>query len=715
MNDLEKLQAALRDASPAPDADAKAEALRMAAENFARIQESQSAARPMSEAPTSGSLWKRTTAMFTFSNLRPVLYATSCLVVAGAVFVAYDPLRDGTPTLYDAELTADEITLSEPEPAIMMEVEESVPTNRLRTEPKAEIAITPRSATKAARADGISETRTTSNTQSVPKDQDSSSGVTLKGSGRLGMVYQAEQDVLAQKPSNNDGSSQSENALSFPKNRQLRSQEAAPKGQWMGNDMFSITDPTDDAIIAPQPNNDQFTAAPENPVKVTAESPVSTFSIDVDTASYTYVRSTLLNGGRLNPNAVRIEEMINYFPYDYTAPAATSDVPFSTDISVTKTPWNADTNLVRIAIQGKKPAIEDRPPLNLVFLIDTSGSMQDANKLPLLKQSFALMLTELRPTDQVAIVTYAGSAGTVLEPTNAGDTATILNALDALNAGGSTAGGAGLRAAYALADQMKAEGEISRVLLATDGDFNVGINNPNDLKTAIEKNRDSGTYLSVLGFGRGNYRDDMMQTLAQNGNGTAAYIDTLAEAQKTLDDKLPGALFPIAKEVKIQVEFNPATIAEYRLIGYETRALNRENFNNDAVDAGDIGAGHQVTALYEVTPVGSPAILNDPLRYAANTAASDSSELGFFKLRYKTPGAAESQLITTPISRSDTPANAGFAAAIAGFGQLLKGSKYTNSWTLDDAITLASETKGTDPYGYRAQAIRLMKLAKARK
>lgn len=658
MTDLEKLQAALRDATPAPDADAKAETLRLAAENFARVQETADAARPIPEAPQKVSLWKRTTAMFKFSNLRPVLYATSCLVVAGAVFVAYEPLRNGLPEVYDAELSADEPILAEP--AIVIEAEESVVANRTRTEPKPERSA-PRAATKAANADSLGQIGTTSDRQVAPQ------------------------------------------AATAP---QTQSKSRAR--------IVSGIAPQSEPVVTPQPNNDQFAGAPENPVKITSETPVSTFSIDVDTASYAYVRSTVLNGGQLRPDAVRIEEMINYFPYDYAAPAATSDVPFSTEIRVTQTPWNPDTQLVQIGIQGQKPAIEDRPPLNLVFLIDTSGSMQNANKLPLLKQSFALMLSELRPTDQVAIVTYAGRAGTVLEPTAAAETATILNALDALNAGGSTAGGAGLRAAYAIADQMKQSGEISRVLLATDGDFNVGINNPNELKSFIASNRDSGTYLSVLGFGRGNYRDDMMQTLAQNGNGIAAYIDTLAEAQKTLVDNLSGALFPIANDVKIQVEFNPATIAEYRLIGYETRSLNREDFNNDKVDAGDIGAGHQVTALYEITPVGSPAILNDPLRYTTGSSRSDATELGFFKLRYKSPGETESQLITTPIAASETSKSPDFAAAIAGFGQLLKGSNYTKNWSYDDAIALATSTKGTDPYGYRAEAIRLMKLAKAR-
>lgn len=660
MTDLEKLQAALRDATPAPDADAKAETLRIAAENFARLQETAPAARPISEAPSQGSFWKRTAAMFKLSNLRPVLYATSCLVVAGAVFVAYEPLKQDLTQAQDASLTVEEAEQPLFEPTIALEDEEGVVAHRLRPKTMTETA-TPRAASKAASTDSLDQHNTTTQAKPSPKKP------------------AARQSALT---------SQSE--------------------------IVSGIAPQSDIARPSEPNNDQFAGASENTVKVTSETPVSTFSIDVDTASYAYVRSTLLNGGQLNPDAIRIEEMINYFPYDYAAPAANSDVPFSTDISVSQTPWNPDTQLVRIAIQGKKPVIEDRPPLNLVFLIDTSGSMRDTNKLPLLKQSFALMLTELRPTDQVAIVTYAGSAGTVLEPTNASETAKILNALNALNAGGSTAGGAGLRAAYALADQMKEDGDISRVLLATDGDFNVGLNNPNDMKTAIEKNRNSGTYLSVLGFGRGNYRDDMTQTLAQNGNGIAAYIDTLAEAQKTLVDNLSGALFPIANDVKIQVEFNPATIVEYRLIGYETRALNREDFNNDAVDAGDIGAGHQVTALYEITPIGSPAILNDPLRYAMQGAPKADAELGFFKLRYKTPGAADSQLITTSIKRPETRTAPDFAAAIAGFGQLLKGSKYLNDWSYDDAITLAKTTKGPDPYGYRAEAVRLMQLVKAR-
>ncbi|MEM7732773.1 MAG: VWA domain-containing protein, partial [Pseudomonadota bacterium] len=357
-------------------------------------------------------------------------------------------------------------------------------------------------------------------------------------------------------------------------------------------------------IIQPESNTEAFPDADQNPLKVTLEEPVSTFSIDVDTASYSVIRSSLTNGQLPPLGAVRIEEMVNYFPYAYPAPEG--DAPFRPTVTVADTPWNPDTQILHIAIQGQEPAVEDRPPLNLVFLIDTSGSMNSPDKLPLLKQSLALMLPELTEQDQVAIVTYAGSAGQVLEATPATNRAAILAAMDNLQAGGSTAGQAGLRQAYAVAEGMAEEGEVTRVILATDGDFNVGLSDPEALKDFIADKRDSGTYLSVMGFGRGNLDDATMQALAQNGNGQASYIDTLSEAQKVLVDQFTGALFPIANDVKIQVEFNPAQIAEYRLIGYETRALNREDFNNDKVDAGDIGAGHSVTALYEITPVGSP-------------------------------------------------------------------------------------------------------------
>ncbi|KZY47188.1 hypothetical protein A3731_08415 [Roseovarius sp. HI0049] len=468
-----------------------------------------------------------------------------------------------------------------------------------------------------------------------------------------------------------------------------------------------------DVLIRPENNTEAYANAEPNTLKVTAEDPVSTFSIDVDTASYAVVRSSLIGGVMPPHEAVRIEEMINYFPYDYAAPAE-GDAPFRSTVSVTDTPWNPDTQLVHIGIQGELPAVEDRPPLNLVFLIDTSGSMEHPDKLPLLKQSLALMLSKLSAQDQVSIVTYAGSAGQVLEPTSAAERDTILGALDNLSAGGNTAGQDGLQQAYAVAEGMTEEGEVSRVILATDGDFNVGISDPDALERFISDKRESGTYLSVLGFGRGNLDDAVMQSLAQNGNGQAAYIDTLSEAQKVLVDQFTGALYPIADDVKIQVEFNPGVVAEYRLIGYETRALNRDDFNNDTVDAGDIGAGHSVTAIYEVTLVNSDGRLTDPLRYGDAETQNASDELGYLKLRYKAPGEETSQLIETPIvAGGETTDDMRFAAAIAGFGQILRDSPYLNGWTCDDAIALANSAKGEDPYGYRAEAVRLMRLAQS--
>lgn len=472
--------------------------------------------------------------------------------------------------------------------------------------------------------------------------------------------------------------------------------------------------PPSDAFVAPESDTESFATAPENTLKVVSEDPVSTFSIDVDTASYGVVRSSLTAGVLPPREAVRVEEMVNYFPYAYPAPEGPH--PFEPTVSVLPTPWNAGTKLVHIGIQGEMPAVEDRPPLNLVFLIDTSGSMQDANKLPLLKQSFRLMLSELRPEDEVSIVTYAGSAGQVLAPTRAAEQSVILDALDRLDAGGSTAGQAGLSQAYQVAEAMAGEGEVTRVILATDGDFNVGLSDPDALKDFIAEKRESGTYLSVLGFGRGNLDDATMQALAQTGNGQAAYIDTLSEARKVLVDQLTGALFPIANDVKIQVEFNPAAIAEYRLIGYETRALNREDFNNDRVDAGDIGAGHRVTAIYEVTPVGSDAIRNGPLRYGdAPVLAGDVSELGYLKLRYKRPGESESVLIEQPIPVAETAGSndVRFSIAMAGFGELLRGGTFLGDWGWQEAIALATEARGDDRFGYRAEAMTLMRLAEA--
>lgn len=476
-----------------------------------------------------------------------------------------------------------------------------------------------------------------------------------------------------------------------------------------------------DVVVPRQPDTEAFANEPASPVKVASEEPVSTFSIDVDTASYSVVRSSLMNGYLPAAESVRIEEMVNYFPYAYPPPGE-GGAPFRPTVTVAETPWNPDTLLMTVGLQGR-PATDNRPPLNLVFLIDTSGSMAQPNKLPLLVQSFRLMVAQLDPADEVAIVTYAGSAGRVLEPTSSAERGTILAALDRLHAAGSTAGAAGIQVAYGTAAGMVADGEVTRVVLATDGDFNVGISDPEQLEGFIARQRKNGIYLSVLGFGRGNLDDATMQALAQNGNGQAAYIDTLSEARKVLVDQLVGTLFPIADDVKIQVEFNPAAVAEYRLIGYETRALRREDFNNDRVDAGEIGAGHAVTAIYEVTPVGSPAVLHDALRYADRTAEppvagarpESARELAFLRLRYKEPGEDTSELIELPIARDmgTVGGDQRFAAAIAGFGQLLRGGVYTGGWTWADAIALAEANTGDDLFGYRREAVTLMRLAES--
>lgn len=465
-----------------------------------------------------------------------------------------------------------------------------------------------------------------------------------------------------------------------------------------------------DDMARPTPENrDQFASADANPVKLVAEDPVSTFSIDVDTASMSIVRRSIMAGALPPKDAVRVEELINYFPYNYPAP--TGDAPFRTTATVMDAPWAEGRKLVHIGIRGALPAAPVQS--NFTFLIDTSGSMQAQDKLPLLIASLRLLLNDLGPEDSIAIVTYAGSAGTVLEPTKVADRSKILTALDQLAAGGGTAGAAGISQAYRLATDNFDESATNRVILATDGDFNIGASSPEALEELIADQRESGVYLSVLGFGRGNLNDNLMQTLAQTGNGQAAYIDTLAEARKVLVEER-SALHPIANDVKIQVEFNPAAVSDYRLIGYETRALAREDFNNDKVDAGEIGAGHRVTAIYEVTPVGGPARIDD-LRYQPAATGGDANELGFLRLRYKAPGATESRLIETPIANETTgpETEARFAVAMAAFGELLRGSQHLGDWGWDDATALANGAKGKDQFGYRADAIELMRLAEA--
>jgi Ca-activated chloride channel family protein len=458
---------------------------------------------------------------------------------------------------------------------------------------------------------------------------------------------------------------------------------------------------------------DRFETVDYNPIKRVSAEPVSTFSIDVDTASYSFVRRQLNAGVLPQKAAVRLEEMINYFPYDYPVPQDRSE-PFSTHVTVLDSPWKAGNKLVHIGIQGYEVA-GAQPRSNLVFLLDVSGSMDSPDKLPLVKQSISLLLDRLQPQDSVAIVVYAGAAGTVLEPTPVKEKQKILAALNRLQAGGATAGAEGIQLAYQLAESQFIDDGVNRIVLATDGDFNVGISDVGELKGFVERKRASGVFLSVLGFGEGNYQDALMQALAQNGNGIAAYIDTLGEAQKVLVDEATSTLFPIAKDVKIQVEFNPATVSEYRLLGYETRMLAEEDFNNDAVDAGDIGAGHSVTAIYEITPTGSQSGAFADSRYGAAPAKEGKpNEYGYLKLRYKLPNEDKSRLISQPIGINAQPIpevlhEARFATAVAGFAQLLQGGKYLAGWTYDDALKLAQAHRGDDPFGYRAEFVQLIR------
>ena len=465
---------------------------------------------------------------------------------------------------------------------------------------------------------------------------------------------------------------------------------------------------------------DKFTRVDQNSFKAVGEEPVSTFSIDVDTASYAFVRASLNRNVLPQPDAVRTEEMVNYFGYDY-ADAASRTEPFSTRVDVFPSPWTQGRKLVRIGIKGYELPRASRPRANLVFLIDTSGSMQEPDKLPLVQRSLLMLLDRLGPQDHVAIVTYAGRARTALAPTPVSNKGRIAEVIEGLGAGGSTAGAEGIRQAYQLAKQNFDSNGVNRVILATDGDFNVGITNPEELKGFVEREREKGVFLSVLGFGTGNYNDALMQVLAQNGNGNAAYIDTVAEARKTLVDEASATLFPIAKDVKIQVEFNPATVAEYRLVGYETRMLKREDFENDRVDAGDVGSGQTVTALYEIVPVGGPRAVSG-LRYSKagpTRTAARGSEYGFVKIRYKQPRATVSRLLSTPIDRraevasfDAAPRDARFAAGVASFAELLRGGKYAGSMDYDDVLGIVTRARGEDASGYRAELIQLVRSAK---
>ncbi|MBX7080859.1 MAG: VWA domain-containing protein [Nannocystaceae bacterium] len=463
-------------------------------------------------------------------------------------------------------------------------------------------------------------------------------------------------------------------------------------------------------------SHEQYGAIAENAFVTVADDPRSTFSIDVDTASYSNMRRFLQDQQLPPADAVRIEELVNYFDYDYAAPEGRD--PFSMTHEVSSCPWNDEHLLVHVGLQGKVIDAGEVPARNLVFLLDVSGSMNSPDKLPLLTRGLGMLVDGVRKQDRVAIVVYAGASGVVLEPTS--DKAEIRAALERLSAGGSTNGGAGIELAYRLAERNLIEGGINRVILATDGDFNVGTTSQSALVELIERKRASGVFLSVLGFGTGNLKDETMEKLADKGNGNYAYIDSIAEARKVLVEEGGSTLVTIAKDVKIQVEFNPKEVASYRLIGYENRKLAHTDFNDDSKDAGEIGAGHSVTALYEVVPVGSGRSGVDPLKYQDNapslSPAADTGELMTVKIRYKQPEGDKSDLLSFAVTSEDRSLDRSsddfrFAAAVAEFGLILRNSEHRGDASFDEVLTLARKSLGRDGEGHRAEFVRLVELA----
>jgi len=459
----------------------------------------------------------------------------------------------------------------------------------------------------------------------------------------------------------------------------------------------------------------------ENSVKLVSEEPVSTFSIDVDTAGYSNIRRMIMQEGRLPPSdAVRLEEMINYFSYDYPVPDSL-DEPLAIHTELGAAPWNTENQLLMVGLQGFEPDADQRPETNLVFLVDVSGSMNSPDKLGLVQRSLKLLVDQMRAEDRIALVVYAGAAGMVLDSTPGNRKHRIKHAIDSLRAGGSTNGAAGIQLAYQIAERHKIEGGINRVIIASDGDLNVGMTDIDDLKELISRKRENDIALTTLGFGSGNYNYSLMEQIADVGNGNAAYIDSLSEARKVLVEEMQSTLMTIARDVKIQIEFNPAVVKEYRLLGYENRLLNREDFTNDRVDAGEVGAGHTVTALYEVTLTNAGAGLIPDSRYKPQPEIRDddlANELAYIKVRHKPAEGDTSTETGLPVLRSDGREDGAmsssfrFAAAVAGFGQLLRDGKYTGSWTYDDALNLARNARGNDPRGYRNEFVRLVEMAK---
>lgn len=488
--------------------------------------------------------------------------------------------------------------------------------------------------------------------------------------------------------------------------------------RFSNNNVTSVQTQTSTPYFNPT-DNESYTTIEENTFKLVQLDPLSTFSIDVDRAGYANVRRFLNNGQKPPVDAVRIEEMINYFDYGYSEPESEHPLAIHTDVATC--PWNEDHLIMQVAMQAKKIKKENLPPSNLVFLIDVSGSMSSANKLPLVKQSLNMLTNQLRNEDKVAIVVYAGAAGQVLSPTRGSNKDKIKEAINNLNSGGSTAGGAGIKLAYELAEKNFIKDGNNRVILATDGDFNVGVSSEKELEKLIESKRKTGIYLTCLGYGMGNYKDSKLETLADKGNGNYSYIDNIQEAQKVLVEEFSGTMFTVAKDVKIQIEFNPQHVGAYRLIGYENRLLNDEDFKDDTKDAGEVGAGHAVTALYEIIPAGTKSKWLkdvDELKYQLTTPANETyqQEIATVKVRYKLPDAEESipfeQIVyNTQKSIEESSEALRFASSVAMFGMLLRNSEFTEKIVYEDVLNLAKEGRSSDEDGYKAEFIRLVKSA----
>ena len=463
-------------------------------------------------------------------------------------------------------------------------------------------------------------------------------------------------------------------------------------------------------------NTERYQKQPDQPVKAVAQEPVSTFSIDVDTGSYANVRRFLNDGGLPPEDAVRIEEIVNYFPYNYPLPTGTH--PFAIHTQTVDSPWQPEAKLIKIGIQAQDLAKKELPPANLVFLVDVSGSMNEPDKLPLVKKTLRILTEQLRPQDKVTLITYADGEALVLPPTSGDNKDEILRAINKLQAGGSTAGESALKMAYEQAQKAYVKNGINRILLATDGDFNVGVADTEALKSIVAEKRKSGISLTTLGFGTGNYNEDMMEQIADAGDGNYSYIDNEKEAKKVLQQQLTSTLATVAQDVKIQVEFNPATVKEYRLVGYTNRTLRNKDFNNDKVDAGDIGSGHSVTAIYEIIPQGKQGWLNESRYQKAPAASGGKNEYAFVKVRYKLPGQSTSKLIeqavpavSIPLTQAD--ANTRLALAAASYAQALHGGEYNGKLDWDAIEQMAKQAKGKDPFGLQEEFVELVKIAKS--